>query len=85
MSKQTEPVFDANGWCSDMTKAPKDGRIIQVFDPRNLNNIPDYRGWKGPAKWSQWGYWRKMHRRGFVNMMAEPTHWKPLGPGPVGT
>ena len=61
-----------------METAPKDGSLIEGFDPRNLNNIQGYRGWRGPMKWSRWGYWRKMHRNGFANMVAEPTHWRPF-------
>lgn len=62
----------------DISSAPKDGTLIEVFDPRNIHDIPDYRGWAGPAKWSRWGYWRKMHRHGFINMVAEPTNWRPF-------
>jgi len=61
--------------------APKDGTLVEGFDPRNIHNISGYQGWRGPMKWKVWGmYWRKMHRSGFINMVAEPTHWRHFPP-----
>ena len=60
----------------DIITAPKD-RPIRIYNP--------IEPWTAitimPAMWTGY-YWRKMHRNGFVNMIAYPTHWMLL-PGPV--
>ncbi len=68
-----EPVTkpnDRDGW-HDISTAPKD-IPIRVFGPD-----PTHGEYKGPAKWDG-HHWRKLHRNGFINMTAYPTHWQPL-------
>jgi len=56
--------------------APKNGTVIEVYGPDMEHGT-----YQGPAKWFPEGpfpgYWRKLHRRGFVNMMAYPVYWRP--------
>lgn len=61
----TEP--DENGWMPIET-APK-GRAVKVYGPD-----PAHGHYKGPAIF-EGGRWRKLHRQGFLNMRAFPTHW----------
>lgn len=72
----TEPVFDANGWCSDMTLAPRECDEVLLFDV-------DYDATSGFS-----GFYDSLHRTWIAwdgGVRVFPTHWKPLGPGPVGT
>lgn len=61
---------DPNGWQA-IDSAPKDGTPIYVHGPD-----PAHGKYAGYARWN--GYcWRKLHRQGFLNMVAYPTHWRP--------
>lgn len=65
-----------NGWLPIDT-APKDGTAIEVYGPD-----PAHGKYQGPAKWIKGfpGYWGKLHRHGFFNMVAHPSHWRPIQP-----
>lgn len=60
-----------------INEAPLD-RPIEVYQPRISE---DYGSYKGPARWDG-QRWRKLHRRGFVNMTAYPTHFRLLSDKP---
>lgn len=57
--------------------APKDGTPIRVYGP-----CPTHGKYEGPAVWKG-RKWQKLHRAGFFNMEAYPTHWMPLPKPPV--
>ena len=61
-----------------ISTAPTDGTPVRVTGPD-----PMHGSYTGPARLER-GYWRKMHRQGFLNMTAYPTHWMPL-PAPPAT
>lgn len=67
-----EPVFDANGW-APIESAPR--------------NYGEFLAWEqgcyfacrwGESMTSGPGFWDR------DSELRNPTHWKPLGPGPVG-
>ncbi len=65
-----------------ISEAPKDGTPIRVFGPDPSNEFTGK--YDGPAYWTGL-YWRKLHRHGFVNMVARPTHFMPLPAPPTPT
>ena len=78
----TEPTFDANGWCSDMLYAPTDGTFIVAtkWDERGLLDEVMVLLWD---EFEDLGWLDA--RDHFTVGEDHFTHWKPLGPGPVGT
>jgi hypothetical protein len=76
-----EPVFDANGWAT-IDSAPRDGTECMFYSPGNSG------AWNANATEPHMHIDRISAER--PNAMrqypeAPYTHWKPLGPGPVGT
>lgn len=67
----TEPTFDANGWAT-IDSAPKDYTEVMLYDP----HAKVLMGYHRPLS-SMW--------MTIAGDKISPTHWKPLGPGPVGT
>lgn len=54
--------------------APNDGTPIRVTGPDKNEVTHRY---DGPARWNGFA-WEKLHRHGFLNMRAYPTHWMPM-------
>jgi len=76
-----EPVFDANGWCSDMETAPHNVTVLLADPIWPWMKSTDERIRVGMASW---GY-RFDHGISNLSKDGHAVAWKPLGPGPVGT
>jgi len=77
----TEPVFDENGWCSDMTLAPYDVNIF-FWIPDDGIRAASWINWYDHIKEVERVGWRCPHS---LDILGTPSHWKPYGEPPLVT
>ena len=79
MTDTLHPQPDANGWYT-IDSAPRDGTVVDLWSARGIRYVD--------AVWDIFGdgycCWTDANHHGQIEDAGPFTHWKPLGPPPVG-